>query len=401
MKRITTGPLLITILGFLVSPPTCAFSQNYTSGDWTYLLNASNEATIRSYSGSGGHVTIPSVIDGYTVKGVVGAYWGSVFGATQAGPNSTITGITIPDSVTTIGEYAFADTSLLTSVVIPDSVTTIDGAAFVNCFALSNLTIGNSVTTIGAYAFKGCVSLVSVIIPASVTSIAFEAFTDCDSLTSVYFRGNAPTAHSESFSFISSSVTMYHLADATGWGSSFAGWPTQAIRENADTDGDGLSDAAEFTMDALGFDWQVPQARLVSIFYGNANRARLFSEPQYNANRINGRTDVTSDPSAFNLFNQSQFDANRTTGQQDVINSPMSYGLYTSNSIMDLAIGALMIQKQGTNATVVFQPQSTTDLATLPFTNNGTPITNTVPIPGNKGFIRINVKPIATPIPPN
>ena len=53
----------------------------------------------------------------------------------------------------------------------------------------------------------------------------------------------------------------------------------------------------------------------------------------------------------------------------------------------------LMIQKQGTDATVIFQPQTTTDLAAQPFTNNGTPVTNTIPMPGNKGFLRINAKP--------
>jgi len=117
-----------------------------------------------------------------------------------------------------------------------------------------------------------------------------------------------------------------------------------------------------------------------------------FSLTEYNANRTNGRADVTTNPSAFNLFTRQQFDSNRTAGQSDVINSPMSYGLYTSDSIMDLRMGGLMIQRQGTDAVVSFQPQTTTDL-TLPFTNNGTPVTNTIPMPGNKGFIRINAKP--------
>jgi hypothetical protein len=106
----------------------------------------------------------------------------------------------------------------------------------------------------------------------------------------------------------------------------------------------------------------------------------------------NGISSVISNPSTFNLFTQEQFNSNRLAGQSDVISNPMSYGLYTSNSIMDLRMDGLMIQRQGTNAVVSFQPQTTTDL-TLPFTNNGTPITNTIPMPGNKGFIRINAKP--------
>ena len=105
-----------------------------------------------------------------------------------------------------------------------------------------------------------------------------------------------------------------------------------------------------------------------------------------------GVAEVTNDPASVGLFTQEQFNGNRTAGQSDVINSPMSYGLYTSESIMDLKMGGLMIQRNGDNAVVSFQPQTTTDLS-LPFTNNGTPITNTIPMPGNKGFIRINAKP--------
>jgi hypothetical protein len=117
-----------------------------------------------------------------------------------------------------------------------------------------------------------------------------------------------------------------------------------------------------------------------------------YSQAEYNANRTSGQTDVTANPSAFDLFTQQEFANNRTAGQSDVINNPMSYGLYTSSSIMDLRMGGLMIQKQGNNAVISFQPQTTTDL-TQPFTNNGTPITNEIPMPGNKGFIRINAKP--------
>ncbi len=139
------------------------------------------------------------------------------------------------------------------------------------------------------------------------------------------------------------------------------------LGEDLDSDGDSLNDAAEFTMSSLGFDWQSNQPTLVTALYSNANRANLFTQSQYDANRDRGRED----------------------GIADVIVSPTAYGLYNSTSIMDLRMGGLMIQKQGTEATIVFQPQTTTDLVTLPFTNNGPPITNTVPMPGDKGFLRV------------
>ena len=156
-----------------------------------------------------------------------------------------------------------------------------------------------------------------------------------------------------------------------------------------DSDGDGLKDEVEILLQDLGFNPDVNNSERVIDLFVNANNAFLYTQAQHNANRTNGQTDVTTNPAAFNLFNRSQFDGNRTAGQQDVVASPMAYGLYTATSIMDLRMGGLMIQKQGTEATIVFQPQTTTDLVTLPFTNNGPPITNTVPMPGDKGFLRV------------
>ena len=143
------------------------------------------------------------------------------------------------------------------------------------------------------------------------------------------------------------------------------------LGEDLDSDGDSLNDAAEFTMSALGFDWQSRQPTLVTALYSNANRANLFTQLQYDDNRARGLADGIRD------------------GISKVIVAPESYGLYDSTSIMDLRMGGLMIQKRGTDATIVFQPQTTTDLVTLPFTNNGPPITNAIPMPGDKGFLRV------------
>ena len=64
--------------------------------------------------------------------------------------------MTIPDSVTKIGEWAFSSCSSLTSVTIPDSVTTIGRSAFSGCSSLTSVTIGKSVSEIGKQAFKEC-----------------------------------------------------------------------------------------------------------------------------------------------------------------------------------------------------------------------------------------------------
>ena len=100
---------------------------------------------------------------------------------------------TIPNSVTSIGEHAFEDCSRLTSVTIPNSVTSIGYGAFYNCSGLTSVTIGNSVTSIGYGAFSNCSGLTSVSIPNSVTSIGDCAFSSCSGLTSVTI-GNSVTS---------------------------------------------------------------------------------------------------------------------------------------------------------------------------------------------------------------
>ena len=206
------------------------FSQTI-SGEWGYNLNDSNEATITSYNGAGGAVTIPATLDGYPVKGFGGSFFMSVFGYN----NASVTSVIIPSSVTSIGAYAFGGCTGLTSVTIPEGVASIGMQAFQDCTSLTSVVIPNSVTTIESGVFSGCInlktltigtglqlengglmnilgyvnvnlthvifadgttriadsalnnmtSLVSVTMPSSVTSIGTYAFGGCTSLPSV------------------------------------------------------------------------------------------------------------------------------------------------------------------------------------------------------------------------
>ena len=92
---------------------------------------------------------------------------------------STVKEFNIPNSVTSIGWYAFHGCSSLESIKIPSSITSISIHAFGRCERLTSIVIPDSVTEIGKWAFYGCDSLGTIILPRSITSIDEGAFTLC------------------------------------------------------------------------------------------------------------------------------------------------------------------------------------------------------------------------------
>ena len=105
---------------------------------------------------------------------------------------TSLASVVIPESVTSIGDWAFNDCTSLTSIAIPNSVESIGYEAFRMCYSLTSITIPNSVTSIGDWAFYGCHSLTSITIPESVTSIGYNAFDGCTSLTSITCEATTP-----------------------------------------------------------------------------------------------------------------------------------------------------------------------------------------------------------------
>ena len=114
----------------------------------------------------------------------------------------------IPNSVTSIGDWAFADCSSLTNIQIPNSVTSIGQSAFKSCTNLTDVVIGNSVTSIGQSAFKSCTNLTDVVIGNNVTSIGDDAFRSCESLTSIQIPNSVTNIGSQAFLFCSSLTSI-------------------------------------------------------------------------------------------------------------------------------------------------------------------------------------------------
>ena len=198
------------------------FSATSPSGHTLYyeiISGTTNVGVVRPGTGSTydnyvtGNVVIPATVTygstTYNVTGLRSIYdfsYGYDYGSFDC--CSGLTSVTIPNSVTSIGNYAFYYCSGLTSVTIPNSVTTIGERAFSGCSGLTSVTIPNSVTSIGEGAFKYCSGLTSVTIPNSVTSIGSSAFQYCSGLTSVTIPNSVTSIGSYAFCECSGLTTL-------------------------------------------------------------------------------------------------------------------------------------------------------------------------------------------------
>ena len=117
--------------------------------------------------------------------------------ASESFNNADMTNLTIPDSVISIGQYAFLG-SKVKNINIPNSITFISENAF-PVTSLTDITIPNSVTFIGYNAFFSCSSLTSVTIGSSVTYIGETVFRSCGSLTEVCYTGSKAFDHNFDF----------------------------------------------------------------------------------------------------------------------------------------------------------------------------------------------------------
>lgn len=140
-------------------------------------------------------------------------------GVTSLGVNlcvyfSSLTSVTIPNTVTTIGNNSFRGTGIV-SLNIPDSVTTLSTGSFSYCTSLTGVTFGSGITSIGESAFSSDTNLTNVAIPDSVTSIGNNAFYTCSNITGVTIGSGITSIGKTVFRGINRRTTGVTIAAAT------------------------------------------------------------------------------------------------------------------------------------------------------------------------------------------
>jgi hypothetical protein len=150
------------------------------------------DATTCAITGQGSctdrEIVIPREIDGYRVTSILTGqinFWVGYI----SDFDKNITSVVIPDTVTSIGNGAFAGCKSLTNVVIPNSVKSIGSHSFFGCKGLMNVNIPDFVTSIGNGAFYGCTNLAIMVLPTSVTKIGRSVFEDCKRLKNICYTG--------------------------------------------------------------------------------------------------------------------------------------------------------------------------------------------------------------------
>lgn len=224
-----TIPASVTEIGANAFAGCTNLTSVHYEGDWSKLTiqsgnpavqDAANEqlfdfkftpdntaVIVTRYNGTAADVTIPSRYKGKPVTMIDHA----------AFFNSVVTSVTIPDSVTSIGDNAFGFCSQLTNISIPNSVTSIGFSAFAHCTSLKSITLPSSLSSISEALFSGCSQLTTIHIPDSVPSIQSCAFYHCRNLETIRIPVSVTLIETDAFAGCPSLMTVTYSGSKTRW----------------------------------------------------------------------------------------------------------------------------------------------------------------------------------------
>ena len=192
--------------------PTVYFTEN-----WAYILLEDGTAEIVGHNSGATTLIVPGEIDGHMVTRI---------GVDTFNHCTSMTSITLPDSLCSIGAPDFTRCTKLTDIIVsPDHPTlaTINGVLFEKsekrlvCYprasAANSYTVPQGIRIIGDYAFYGCDSLTSITLPNSIISIGDDAFYECSSLTNINLPDSITAIGDDAF-YKCSPLTSINLPDS-------------------------------------------------------------------------------------------------------------------------------------------------------------------------------------------
>ena len=145
----------------------------YLRDDGTYAVAMGNARELS-------HIEIPSSYKGKAVTAI------AKYGFCADAFGTSLISITLPDTVTEVGPFAFRNCELLKTVTLGEGLEVIKDSAFLNCTALQSITVTDSTAIIEKEAFCGCENLLSVTLGKSVREIGDSAFAECERLIEIY-----------------------------------------------------------------------------------------------------------------------------------------------------------------------------------------------------------------------
>ena len=209
---------------------TTASSTDSTEGNFKYIVDGEENATITGYTGSATTVEVPSSLAGHTVV-AIGDFAFNATELTITPPTGyrynenykNITSITLPTTLKEIGKFAFSGTGLQ-EITIPESVTNIERSAFSRCTDLTSATLPKDIGAIAQGLFSYCSKLESITIPKGASLIRDYAFDNCTNLQTITFEGVPNYFYVAAFRGLSSLKDVYHSEETEeGWKAFVAG----------------------------------------------------------------------------------------------------------------------------------------------------------------------------------
>lgn len=171
--------LLMSMMGLSVTAHDIAVENSDGVTIYYNWINDNTELAVTSGGGYSGNVVIPKLV----------SYGGATYSVTEIGQGAfsdctSLTSISLPSSLTSIGDWAFSNTGI-SSVSIPEGITDIKGRVFNSCQNLISIVFPSSLKYIGEYAFAGCASLSKINLPESLETIGKESFSYCPLIKNV------------------------------------------------------------------------------------------------------------------------------------------------------------------------------------------------------------------------